>query len=255
MRFLEMATAAAYPPVMAPGFANPQRFMQLSGRIIPVLGPLSALLLALGVWLSFTAPADYQQGETVRIMFVHVPAAWMGLFVYVCLGVSAFFGVVFRHALADAAARAAAPLGAGFTGLALVTGSLWGRPMWGAWWVNDARLVSVLILFLFYVGYMALQAAIDDEQKATRAANILALVGLVNVPIVHFSVTWWNSLHQDASVFRIGGPTIAWSLLAPLLVMALGYTVLFLTLWNVRIRTEIVRRRVAAITLRTAGSA
>jgi heme exporter protein C len=237
------------------GLANPQRFMDVTRRLPVVLGVVAGLLLAAGVWLSFTAPPDYQQGESVRIMFIHVPAAWMSLFVYVCLGTSAFFGVVFRHALADAAARAAAPLGAGFTALALVTGSLWGRPMWGAWWVNDARLVSVLILFLFYLGYMALQASIDDEQKAARASGILALIGLVNVPIVHFSVTWWNSLHQDASVFRIGGPTISWSLLAPLLVMALGYTVLFLALWVVRIRTEVLRRRALSLAMKAVGGA
>jgi heme exporter protein C len=237
------------------GLANPQRFMRVTAPLIAPLGVLAALLLAAGVWLSFTAPEDYQQGDTVRIMFVHVPAAWMGLFVYGCLGVSSFFGFVFRHALADAAAKAAAPLGAAFTALALVTGSLWGRPMWGTWWVNDARLVSVLILFLFYLGYMALQAAIDDEQKAARAAAVLAMVGLVNLPIVHFSVNWWNSLHQGASVFRIGGPTISWSLLAPLLVMALAYTVLFAALWIVRIRTEVRRRRAASLALRAAGAA
>ena len=237
------------------GLANPQRFMDATRRLPAILGVVAGLLLAVGVWLSFTAPPDYQQGETVRIMFIHVPAAWMSLFVYVCLGSSAFFGVVFRHSLADAAARAAAPLGAGFTALALVTGSLWGRPMWGAWWVNDARLVSVLILFLFYLGYMALQASIDDEQKAARASGVLALVGLVNVPIVHFSVNWWNSLHQDASVFRIGGPTISWPILAPLLVMALAYTVLFLSLWIVRIRTEVMRRRALSLALKAAGAA
>ena len=237
------------------GLANPQRFMSVTKPLTPVLAGLSALLLLVGMWLSFAAPEDYQQGDTVRIMFIHVPAAWMSLFVYSCLAGASFFGLVFRHALADAAARAAAPLGAGFTLLALVTGSIWGRPMWGAWWVWDARLTSVLILFLFYVGYLALQAAIEDEQKSARACAVLALVGAVNVPIVHFSVNWWNSLHQDASVFRIGGPTISWPILAPLLVMALAYTVLFLWLWIVRIQTEVVRKRAVALALRAAGGA
>jgi heme exporter protein C len=237
------------------GLANPQRFMDATRGFGLWLGVTAAALLIAGVWLSFTAPPDYQQGETVRIMFVHVPAAWMSLFIYSCLGAASFFSLIFRHALADAAAKAAAPLGAAFTALALVTGSLWGRPMWGAWWVWDARLTSVLILFLFYLGYLALRAALDDEQKAARASAILALVGLVNVPIVHFSVNWWNSLHQPASVFRLGGPTIAWSLLLPLLVMALGYTVLFFALWIVRTRTEVVRRRAASLVLRRAGSA
>jgi heme exporter protein C len=236
-------------------FANPQKFMDLSRPLAPILGVVTAVLLLAGVWLSFTAPPDYQQGESVRIMFVHVPAAWMGLFVYVCLGAASFFGLVFRHALADAAARAAAPLGAAFTALALATGSLWGKPMWGAWWVNDARLVSVAILFLFYLGYIGLQAAIDDEQKAMRASSILALVGLVNVPIVHFSVNWWNSLHQPASVFRVGGPTVSWSLLLPLLIMALGYTTLFFALWLVRIRTEVWKRQATSLKLRAAGNA
>jgi heme exporter protein C len=240
---------------MISGFANPQKFMRFTGPLVPVLGALAAGLLALGVWLSFVAPEDYQQGDTVRIMFVHVPAAWMGLFVYACLGVSSFFGFVFRHALADAAAKAAAPLGAGFTALALITGSLWGRPMWGTWWVNDARLVSVAVLFLFYLGYMALQASIDDEQKAARASAVLAMVGLVNLPIIHFSVEWWQSLHQGASVFRLGGPTITWSLLAPLLVMALAYNVLFAALWIVRIRTEVWRRRANTLAMRAAGGA
>lgn len=237
------------------GLANPQRFMDATRRVGPILGVIAAVLLIAGVWLSFTAPPDYQQGESVRIMFVHVPAAWMSLFVYVCLGGASFFSLVFRHALADAAAKAAAPVGAGFTALALATGSLWGRPMWGAWWVWDARLTSVLILFFFYLGYLALRAALDDEQKAARAAAILALVGLVNVPIVHFSVNWWNTLHQPASVFRLGGPTIAWSLLLPLLIMALGYTTLFFALWIVRTRTEVVSRRAEALTLKRAGGA
>jgi heme exporter protein C len=237
------------------GLANPQRFMSATRWVGPVLGGLAAILLAVGIWLSFTAPPDYQQGESVRIMFVHVPAAWMALFVYACLGGASFFSLIFRHALADAAAKAAAPLGAGFTALALATGSLWGRPMWGAWWVWDARLTSVLILFFFYLGYLALRAALDDAQRAARASAILALVGLINVPIVHFSVNWWNTLHQPASVFRLGGPTIAWSLLLPLMIMALAYTVLFFALWIVRTRTEVIRTRAEALTLRRAGGA
>jgi heme exporter protein C len=240
---------------MISGLANPQRFMSVTAPIARWLGLVTAALFAVGIWLSFTAPADYQQGDTVRIMFVHVPAAWLGLFGYACVGVSSFFSLVWRHALADAAAKAAAPLGAGFAFLALATGSLWGRPMWGAWWVWDARLTSMLITFLFYLGYMALRAAIDDEPKAARAGAILALIGLINLPVVHFSVNWWNTLHQGASVFRLGGPTIAVSLLAPLLVMALAYTLLFLLLWIVRIRTEITSRRAAALAVKAAGVA
>jgi len=239
--------------VAAPAFlANPERFMAFSRWAAPTFGVIAAVLALAGLYLGWTAPDDYQQGATVRIMFIHVPAAWMSLFVYFCLGVASLLALVFRHVLADAAAQAAAPLGAGFTFLALVTGSLWGRPMWGAWWVWDARLTSVLVLFLFYVAYIALRASIDDETKAGRAAAILALVGLVNLPIVHFSVDWWNTLHQGASVFRLGGPTLATVYLWPLLLMALAYMAAFGALWLVRIRGELWRRRAEAAALRAA---
>ena len=238
---------------MIAALTNPQRFMAFSRWAAPCLGVLAAVLGAAGLWLGFEAPPDYQQGYTVHIMFIHVPAAWMSLFVYACLGVASFLSLIYRHALAEAAARAAAPLGAGFTLLALVTGSLWGRPMWGTWWVWDARLTSVLVLFLFYLAYMALQAAIDDEAKASRACAILALVGLVNLPIVHFSVYWWNTLHQGSSVFRAGGPAMPPVYLAPLLILALAYTTAFGALWLVRIRAEVWRRRAGALALRAAG--
>jgi heme exporter protein C len=234
-------------------FANPQRFMQLSRWLAPLLGAAAAVLALWGLWLGFTAPEDYQQGDTVRIMFIHVPAAWLSLFAYGCLAGSAFFGLVFRHVLADAAARACAPLGAAFTFLALVTGSLWWQPMWGTWWVWDARLTSVLVLFLFYLGYMALQAAIEDEAKAARAGAILALVGAVNLPIVKFSVDWWSTLHQTASVLRADGPSMPSVYLTPLLLMGLAYTLVFGALWLVRIRAEVWRRRAGALQLRSAG--
>src|SRR3954454_10002011 len=179
--------------IPAPAFlANPERFMAFSRWAAPLLGVIAVALAAVGLWLGFAAPDDYQQGATVRIMFIYVPAASLSMFVYVCLGVASLLALVFRHVLADAAAQAAAPLGAGFTLLALVTGSLWGRPMWGTWWVWDARLTSVLVLFLLYVAYIALRASMDDEQKAARNAAILALVGTINIPIIKFSVTWWN---------------------------------------------------------------
>jgi heme exporter protein C len=232
--------------------ANPQRFMAFSRWAAPLMGALAAALIAVGLVLSFTAPEDYQQGDTVRILFIHVPAAWLSLFAYLCLAGASFFGLVFRHALADAAARAAAPLGAGFAALALVTGSFWGRPMWGAWWVWDPRLTSELVLLLFYLGYIALQGAIEDEAKADRASAILALVGAINVPIVHFSVTWWNSLHQGESIFRKGGPEMAAVYLWPLALMSLGYTLLFLSLWLVRTRAEVWRRRARALALKAA---
>lgn len=234
------------------GLANPERFMRFTGPLTPWLWGVAAVLLAVGTWLSFAAPGDYQQGDTVRIMFVHVPAASLGTMVYAALGISSFFALVFRHPLADAAARAAAFPGAAFTALALITGSLWGQPMWGTWWVWDARLTSVLVLFLFYLGYMALRSSIDDEAKAARAAAVLGLVGLINLPIVKFSVDWWNTLHQPASLLRDGGSSLAPVFLWPLLTMMAAYAALFLAVWLTSIRTEIVRRRVVTLRARAA---
>ena len=234
------------------GLANPERFMRFTGPLTPWLWGVAAVLLVVGTWLSFAAPGDYQQGDTVRIMFVHVPAASLGTMVYAALGVSSFFALVFRHPLADAAARAAALPGAAFTALALITGSLWGQPMWGTWWVWDARLTSVLVLFLFYLGYMALRSSIDDEAKAARAAAVLGLVGLINLPIVKFSVDWWNTLHQPASLLRQGGSSLAPVFLWPLLTMMAAYAALFLAVWLTSIRTEIVRRRVVTLRARAA---
>ena len=239
--------------IPAPAFlANPERFMAFSRWAAPLFGAIAVTLAVVGLWLGFNAPDDYQQGQTVRIMFIHIGAAWMCMFVYVCLGVASFLAVVFRHALADAAATAAAPLGAGFTLLTLATGSLWGRPMWGAWWVWDARLTSVLVLFLLYLAYIALRASLDDEVKAARAAAILALVGAINLPIVKFSVDWWNTLHQGSSVFRGDGPTLAPVFLWPLLIMGLAYLAAFGSLWLVRIRGEVWKRRAEAAALRAA---
>ena len=239
--------------IPAPAFlSNPERFMAFSRWAAPMFGLIAILLALAGLWLGFTAPEDYQQGDTVLVMFIHVPAAWMSMFVYACLGGASFLSLVFRHALADAAAQAAAPLGAAFTALALITGSLWGRPMWGTWWVWDARLTSVLVLFLFYLAYMALRGALDDEAKAARAGAILALVGVVNLPVVHWSVTWWNSLHQGTTVFAKGGPKMAPEFLAPLLLMGLAYMAAFGALWLVRIRGEVWRRRAEAALSRLA---
>ena len=233
--------------------ANPDRFMAFSRWAAPLLGAVAALLLLAGLSLGFAAPEDYQQGDTVRIMFIHVPAAWLGMFAYLCLGIASFLTLVFRHALADAAAKAAAPLGAAFTLLALVTGSLWGRPMWGTWWVWDARLTSVLALFLLYLGYMALRSAIDDETRGGRAAAILALAGLINLPVIHYSVQWWNSLHQGSSVFAAErGDQLPAVYLTPLALMGLGYLALFGSLWLVRIRAEVWRRRASVLALKRA---
>jgi heme exporter protein C len=239
-----------------PNLANPTAFLRLVGRLLPYLWTATAALFALGLWLAlFVAPPDYQQGETARIMYLHVPAAWMAMFIYAVMAIAALGTLVWRHPLADAAQKAAAPLGAGFTFICLTTGSLWGKPMWGTYWVWDARLTSVLVLFILYLGLIALWRAIDDFGRAARAAAILTLVGSVNIPIIKFSVDWWNTLHQPASVFRLGGPTIAPSLLWPLLVMALAFTLLFFALHLMAIRNEILRRRVARLVAAAARGA
>ena len=229
-------------------YANPARFMDFSSRILPALAIATAALFAIGLYLSFAAPPDYQQGDTVRIMFVHVPAAWVAMMAYGVMALASLVGLVNRHPLADVAAKQTAPLGALFTALALVTGSLWGRPMWGTYWVWDARLTSFLLLLLLYLGYIALWNAIEDEARAARAAAILALVGAVNLPIIEFSVNW-HTLHQGESILRADGPQISTVFLWPLGLTALGYTLLFATLWTIRIRTEILERRARSLLL------
>lgn len=234
--------------------SNPQRFMAFSRWAAPILGLAAAAMLTSGLWIGFSVPEDYQQGQTVRLLFIHPQIAIMSMFVYACLAGASFFGFVFRHALADAAARAAAPLGAGFAFLALVTGSFWGRPMWGTWWEwGDARLVSVLVLFLLYLGYMALLAAIDDEAKATRAASILALVGVINLPIIKYSVEWWNTLHQPASKFTENDLAPVYQL--PFSLTLLGFMALFGSIWLVRIRAEVWRRQANRLAVQAAGKA
>ena len=228
--------------------ANPKRFLDYSAALLPWTGGLAFVLLAVGFyWALFETPPDYQQGQTVKMMFVHVPAAWMGIFVYSVVAGSSLGGLVFRHPLADVAAKSAAPLGAAFTALALMTGSLWGRPMWGTYWQwGDARLVSELLLLFIYLGYIALWNAIDDPGRAAKAAAILALVGAADLPIIHFSVEWWNTLHQGPSITRGAiDPSFLW----PLAILALGYTVLFLWLWLIRMRTEIFERRARSLML------
>ena len=227
-------------------FANPKRFMDVTGAIIPWLAALTAITIGAGLYLAFfVVPPDYQQGDTVKIMFIHVPAAIVAMMAYVAIAVASLFGLVNRHPLADVAAKTAAPLGAVFTALALITGSLWGRPMWGTYWVWDARLTSFLILLFLYLGYIALWNAIEDEVRAARAAAILALVGVVDVVIVKYSVEWWSTLHQGESIMRPGAiaPIFEW----PLFLMMGGYGALFFLLWIIRIRTEILERRARAL--------
>jgi heme exporter protein C len=232
------------------GLANPTRFMELSGRLVPWLAAAAAVLAAAGLYLSwFVAPADYQQGQTVRIMFLHVPAAWLALFFYVLMAASALGTLIWRHPLADVSQKAAAPIGAAFTLICLFTGALWGKPMWGTYWVWDARLTSMLVLFLMYCGILALWRTIDEPARAARAVSILTLIGVVNLPVIKFSVDWWNTLHQPASVLRLDGPAIHPSMLYPLLVMAAGFMAFAVTLHLAGMRTEILRRRVRILTI------
>ncbi|WP_225873959.1 heme ABC transporter permease [Terrihabitans soli] len=233
--------------------ANPARFNSISGRLLPWLTALTVIVLTAGLYQAFfVSPADYQQGETVRIMFVHVPAAWLSMFGWTLMSIASLGVLVWRHPLADVAAEAAAPIGAAFTLIALVTGSLWGRPMWGTWWEWDARLTSVLVLFLMYLGVIALRAALDEPSRAAKLVAILTLVGFINIPIIKFSVDWWNTLHQPASVIRMDGPTIHPDILVPLLVCAVGFTLLFVTLHLVVMRTELIRRRLRGLQRRAA---
>ena len=227
--------------------ANPSRFLAFTQRALPWLAAATALAFAAAVALALNAPDDYQQGATVKIMFLHVPSAWLAMGIWALMSIAGLGTLVWRHPLADVAAQAAAPIGAALTFVCLVTGSLWGRPMWGTYWVWDARLTSVLVLFLMYLGVIALYRAAEDPGRGARAAAILTLVGAVNLPIIKFSVDWWNTLHQPASVIRLAGSAIDRSILIPLLVMALAFFLLFAALHLAAIRNEILRRRVRAM--------
>jgi heme exporter protein C len=225
-------------------FANPGRFLRLADRLLPWLAIGAVVALAIGLYLALIgSPPDYQQGETVRIMYVHVPAAWMAMFTYLLLAVCGAVALIWRHPLADIAAEAAAPLGAGFTFIALASGSLWGKPMWGTYWVWDARLTSFLLLFFLYLGHIALTHAFDDRQRGRRSAAVLAIVGAINLPIIKFSVDWWNTLHQPASLMRLDGPRIDPAMLWPLLLMAIGFQLLFFALLVLRMKAMLLEAR------------
>ena len=232
--------------------ANPTRFMAFADRLIVWLWLVTIVLFAIGLYLCFTAPPDYQQGETVLIMFIHVPAAWVGMMVYSIMSVSAIGTIVWRHPLADVSIRAAAPLGAMFTFLMLVTGSLWGKPMWGTWWEWDARMTSVLILLIIYLGLIALSRAFDEPAEAAQPVAVMTLTGFIIIPIIKFSVDWWNTLHQPASVSHLDAPAMPAEFLYPLLMMALAYTVLFFTLHLMSMRNEILARRIRSIKIKRA---
>src|ERR671930_846085 len=235
--------------------ANPSRFLALSGRFLPWLSAPPLIAFAFGIVQVMGAPDDYQQGATAKIMYIHVPSAWLSMFIWGTMSIAALGTLVWRHPLADVAAKAAAPIGAALTLQCLITGSLWGRPMWGTYWVWDARLTSVLVLFLMYLGVMALWRTIEEPTRAARVVAVLTLVGAINIPIIKFSVDWWNTLHQPASVLRLGGSTIHPTILVPLIVMIVAFTLLFLSLHLAAMRNEIVRRRLRTMLLMRADAA
>ncbi len=234
-------------------FANPARFSRLATAVLPWFATGTIILFAVGLYFAlFASPADYLQGETVRIMYVHVPAAWTALACYTFIAVMSAVSLIWKHPLADIAARSAAPLGAGFTIIVLATGSLWGKPTWGTWWVWDARLTSVLVLLFIYLGHIALTHAFDNPARGAKAAAILALVGFVNIPIIKFSVDWWNTLHQPASLTRLDEPSIDASMLTPLLLMGVAFTLYFVTMLLMRMRADLAARKARALRLNAA---
>jgi heme exporter protein C len=235
--------------------ANPSRFLALSGRILPWLSAATLIAFAFGIAQVIGAPDDYQQGATAKIMYIHVPSAWLSMFIWGTMSLAALGTLVWRHPLADVAAKAAAPIGAALTLQCLITGSLWGRPMWGTYWVWDGRLTSVLVLFLMYLGVLALWRTIEEPARAARAVAVLTLVGALNLPIIKFSVDWWSTLHQPSSVLRLGGPAMHPSILVPLLVMGLAFFLLFFTLHLAAMRNEIMRRCVRTLMLMQADAA
>ena len=249
-------TTSTAPQAIAPKrsfhyFANPARFVRVADAVYPWCFYAALICLGVGFYTAlFVAPADYQQGETVRIMYVHVPAAWMAMFIYANMALASASLLIWRHPLAGAFAKAAAPIGAAFTFLALFTGAFWGKPMWGAWWVWDARLTSVLILFFIYLGHIALVDAFDNPDRGQKAAAVLCLVGAVNLPIIKFSVDWWNTLHQPASITKLGTPSIHSSMLWPLLIMAVGYMLFFACLAIVRTKSELLAAKQRSLSLR-----
>ncbi len=216
---------------------------RVAGWLSPWFASICLITLVTGLYLGlYVAPPDYEQGDSYRIIYIHVPAAWMSMFVYVVMAVSSAIFLIWRLKIADVVAVASAPIGAAFTAVALLTGSFWGKPMWGTWWIWDARLTSELILLFLYLGYMALRGAMETPQSAARAAGILAVVGVVNIPIIHFSVEWWNTLHQPATITKLDKPSMHISMLKPLLIMVLSFQMLYFFNLMVRVRTVILER-------------
>lgn len=226
-------------------FANPARFQRIVQKLQPWLAALCVLLFGAGLYLALLAsPPDYQQGESVRIMYVHVPAAWMATMVYGVMALGSASFLIWRHPLGDVTAQASAPIGAAFTFLTLVTGSLWGKPMWGTWWEWDARMTSVLVLFFLYIGYIALAQSLDNQERSKKTLAALVMIGVVNLPIIKFSVEWWNTLHQPASIIRMDGPAVDGSMLAPLLTMIGAFMVFYVLVLGMRMRAMLMQQKI-----------
>jgi heme exporter protein C len=235
-------------------FVNPGFLVSYMKPLTPWLGVIALLLVAIGLWFSFyNSPIDYQQGNAVRIMYIHVPSAWLGMGIYLFISLSSFFGLVYGHVVAFSLARAAAPIGATFTAICLISGSAWGKPMWGTWWVWDARLTSVLILFFFYIGYIIFSKSFNDFSKGEKFSSILSIIGLLNIPIIKFSVDYWNTLHQPASISKIGSPSIHVDMMIPLLIMTFAFVFIFIHLLIIRLQIELNDRRLNIKNMRSYG--
>ena len=235
-------------------FVNPGFLVSYMKPLTPWLGVIALLLVVIGLWFSFyNSPIDYQQGNAVRIMYIHVPSAWLGMGIYLFISVSSFFGLVYGHVVAFSLARAAAPIGATFTAICLISGSAWGKPMWGTWWVWDARLTSVLILFFFYIGYIIFSKSFNDFSKGEKFSSILSIIGLLNIPIIKFSVDYWNTLHQPASISKIGSPSIHVDMMIPLLIMTFAFVFIFIHLLIIRLQIELNDRRLNIKNMRSYG--
>ena len=231
--------------------ANPNRFKRITNRLEPFLIVFSVILITLGLYFGlFDSPKDYQQGDAVRIMYVHVPSAWLASLLFLSLAISCVFYLAWKHPLADIISSSIAPIGAMFSLLTLITGSLWGKPMWGTWWVWDARLTSMLVLFFFYLGYILLSNAFERKIDGSKSASVLAIIGVINLPIIKFSVDWWHTLHQPSSILRFDGPSIDNQMLFPLILMITGFSVFSLYIITINVKTKLIEKKCESLLLK-----
>ena len=232
--------------------ANPNRFKRITNKLEPFLIVISVILITLGLYFGlFDSPKDYQQGDAVRIMYVHVPSAWLASLLFLSLAISCVFYLSWKHPLADIISSSIAPIGAMFSLLTLITGSLWGKPMWGTWWVWDARLTSMLVLFFFYLGYILLSNAFERKIDGSKSASVLAIIGVINLPIIKFSVDWWHTLHQPSSILRFDGPSIDNQMLLPLILMITGFSIFSLYIITINVKTKLIEKKCEALLLKS----